>query len=72
MVPASISWFSVLTDILTLLQPRGVIYGKAGKAAALPKFSDTLTLSQLWADYAQPAPAGIRLLSPDKLVLIKF
>ena len=25
---------------------RGVINGKAGKAAALPKFSDTLTLSQ--------------------------
>ena len=34
---------------------RGVINGKAGKAAALPKFSDTLTLSQsAWADYAQP------------------
>jgi len=35
---------------------RGVINGKAGKAAALPKFSNTLTLSQ-WgegADYAQP------------------
>ena len=34
---------------------RGVINrkaGKAGKAAALPKFSDTLTLSQPgWADY---------------------
>ena len=25
---------------------RGVTNGKAGKAAALPKFSDTLTLSQ--------------------------
>jgi hypothetical protein len=25
---------------------RGVINGKAGKAATLPKFSDTLTLSQ--------------------------
>ena len=25
---------------------KGVINGKAGKAAALPKFSDTLTLSQ--------------------------
>ena len=33
----------------------GVINGKAGKAAALPKFSDMLTLSQSWgADYAQP------------------
>ena len=27
---------------------RGVINGKAGKAAALSKFSDTLTLSQPW------------------------
>ena len=34
---------------------RGVINGKAGKAAALPKFSDTLTLSQSeGADCAQP------------------
>ena len=34
---------------------RGVINGKAGKAAALPKVSDTLTLSQSrGADYAQP------------------
>ena len=33
----------------------GVINGKAGKAAALPKFSDTLTLSQPGgADYAHP------------------
>ena len=32
-----------------------MINGKAGKAAALPKFSDTLTLSQSeGADYAQP------------------
>ena len=32
---------------------KGVINGKAGKAAALPKFSDTLTLSQPGeADYA--------------------
>ena len=32
-----------------------VISGKVGKAAALPKCSDTLTLSQLLgADYAQP------------------
>ena len=31
---------------------------KAGKAAALPKFSDTLTLSQPGggADYARPLP----------------
>ena len=34
---------------------RGVINGNAGKAGALPKFSDTLTLSQSGeADYAQP------------------
>ena len=34
---------------------RGVINGKAGKAAALPKYLDTLTLSQpRGADYAQP------------------
>ena len=34
---------------------RGVINGKTGKAAALPKVSDTLTLSQSGgADYAQP------------------
>ena len=34
---------------------RGVINGKAGKAAALPKFSDMLTLSQPeGADYAHP------------------
>ena len=35
---------------------RDVINGKAGKAAALPKFSDMLTLSQSGegADYAQP------------------
>ena len=34
---------------------RGVINGKAGKAAALPKFSDMLSLLQsgLGADYAQ-------------------
>ena len=32
---------------------RGVINGKAGKTAALPKFSDTLTLSRPeGADYA--------------------
>ena len=54
-----ISWSSVLTNILTLLQPRGVIYGKAGKAAALPKFSDTLNLSQPeGADYAHPNNTG--------------
>ena len=34
---------------------RGVINGKADKAAALPKFSDLLTLSQSGgADYAHP------------------
>ena len=34
---------------------RGVNNGKAGKAAALPKFSDMLTLSQpRVADYAHP------------------
>ena len=39
-------------DMITI---RGVINGKAGKAAALPKFSDTLTLSQSGgADYASP------------------
>ena len=36
-------------------QCRGVINGKAGKAAALPKFSDTLFLSQPeGAEYAHP------------------
>ena len=39
----------------SLHSSRGVINGKAGKAAALPKFSDTLTLSQSeGADYTQP------------------
>ena len=34
---------------------RDVINGKADKAAALPKFSDTINLSQPWgADYTQP------------------
>ena len=38
-----------------MIKHRGVINGKAGKAAALPKFSDTLTLSQpRGADYAHP------------------
>ena len=33
----------------------GIINGKAGMAAALPRFSDTLTLSQPeGADYAHP------------------
>ena len=37
------------------MPPRGVINGKAGKAAALPKFLDTLILSQpREADYAHP------------------
>ena len=36
-------------------QLRGVINGKAGKAPALPKFSDMLTLSHSGgADYAHP------------------
>ena len=40
---------------LMLMMIRGVINGKAGKAAALPKFSDTLTLLQpRGADYAHP------------------
>ena len=38
-----------------LHQFRDVINGKTGKAAALPKFSDMLTLSQSGgANYAQP------------------
>ena len=38
--------------VLIILKDRGVINGKA---AALPKFSDTLTLSQPGgADYAHP------------------
>ena len=37
------------------MNSRGAINGEAGKAAALLKFSDTLTLSQPgWADYDQP------------------
>ena len=41
--------------VLQLVLLRGVINGKAGKAAASPKFSDTLTLSQSGgADYAPP------------------
>ena len=39
--------------VKAIIDYRGVINGKAGKAAALPKFSDTLTLSQPGeADYA--------------------
>jgi hypothetical protein len=35
--------------------PRGVINGKAGKAAVLPKFSSKLTLFQpVGADYTHP------------------
>ena len=38
-----------------MLHNRGVINGEAGKAAALPQFSDALTLSESErADYAQP------------------
>ena len=48
---------------------RGVINGKACKAAALPKFSNTLTLSQLGGggDYAQPlaSPNFFRDYAPD-------
>ena len=44
-------------NFLELLRNRDVINGKVGKAAALPKFSDTLTLSQSeGADYDQPLP----------------
>ena len=50
---------SILSRILLLkvglYQKSGVINGKEGKAAALSKFSDTLTLSQPGrADYAHP------------------
>ena len=41
-------------------QGRGIINGKAGKAAALPKFSDMLTLSQ-------PERGGSRL-SPNIVI----
>ena len=47
-----------------ILVDRSVINGKAGKAAALSKFSDTLTPSQSEGeDYAQPL---IGLASPKK------
>ena len=40
---------------MTSIVYRGVINGKAGKAAVLPKFSDILNLSQPGgADYAHP------------------
>ena len=57
---------------------RGVINGKAGKAAALPKFSDTLTLSQLalalphqkmFRDYA---PAHSRATNPKLRIRNNF
>ena len=45
------------------MQIRGVINGKAGKTVGLPKFSDTLTLSQSGgADYAPP----LAFVSPKK------
>ena len=49
--------------------PRGVINSKAGKAAALPRFSDALTLSEPGgADYAQPiafaSPKNFRDYAP--------
>ena len=41
--------------IFNEIESRGVINGKAGKAAALHNFSDMLTLSQpRGADYAHP------------------
>ena len=44
---------------MMFINNRGVINGKAGKAAALPKFSDTLTLSQpRGADYAHHITAS--------------
>ena len=44
----SAQWFCTV-------QCRGVINGKAGKAAALPQFSDTLSLSQPeGAEHAHP------------------
>ena len=50
-----LQFFMLISDGLGGVLCRGVINGKAGKAAALPKFSDTLViLSQLGrgADYA--------------------
>jgi hypothetical protein len=42
-------------DATNAIHARGVVNGKAGKAAALPKFLDTLTLSQPeGADYTHP------------------
>ena len=51
-----IIWKNILHDQSeSIILLRGVINGKAGKTAALPKFSDTLTLSQSEeADYAHP------------------
>jgi hypothetical protein len=44
--------------VMSWLNSRGVINGKAAKAAALPKFSDVSTLSQSreadYADFASP------------------
>ena len=52
---------------------RGVINAKAGKAAALPKLSDTLTLSQPeWADNAHPlALLGLKksLITPMNMYI---
>ena len=51
-----LSYFFSNFYLLSVISIRGVFNGKAGKAAALPKFSDTLTLSQPGggADYAHP------------------
>ena len=44
-----------MIKVKNIILLRGVINGKADKAAALPKFSDTLTLSQSeGADYVHP------------------
>ena len=42
--------------LVTIKNRRGVIIGKAGKAASLPKFSDMLTLSQSERAHIAPEP----------------
>ena len=54
---------------------RGVINGKAGKTAALPKFSDTLTLSQsrgqiISQPLALPHLKSLRDYAPAAFVII--
>ena len=52
-VDVTIVYVRVQSSSSQLYCHRGVINGKAGKAAALPKFSDSLTLSQPGgSDYA--------------------